>query len=298
MPDQIDTKNHPLVKALAAHQERLGISNKRFSNRYLNCSDATWSLFKSGNYPGSAENWLEKWPGVLEQLNDEAAAMKEIGGDQTIVDFPEHRAAALALRRCARHPQNRLVVYLAVTGGGKTTLTQKLGETYGGQLVRVEATECWRHSYLSFLNAICEALGISGPIDSAFLRKSEAEEAAREELTRRPRILAIDEAHYAGPAALNFFKLLLNTTMSRIILLAIPQLWRQMSAKASEEAAQLRRRTAAKIVVQEIRRADAQLFLSTKMGGYSALKDDGKEAVRLCTEAANRFGYCNALLKF
>ena len=51
----IDLKNHPLVKELAAHQERLGLSNKAFARRYLGISDPSWVTIKLGKQDSNVD---------------------------------------------------------------------------------------------------------------------------------------------------------------------------------------------------------------------------------------------------
>jgi type II secretory pathway predicted ATPase ExeA len=292
MTDQIDTKNHPTIKALIAHQERLDLSNRRFAERYLDCSDATWSRIRGGIYPGDCASWLEKWQGVLQTLQDEAESASK-RGDQRIVEHAELRAAVTAIKRCANAPQNRLVVYLASTGGGKTTLARKLRDIYLDQVVTVEASEPWRDNYLAGLRAMLDVLNLESQL--MFATKIDAETLLIDELARRPRSVVIDEAHYAGKAALNLVKLILNKTQSRVVLLAIPQLWAQLTNKAAQEAAQLRRRTAAKIQVDAIRRDDCQKFLGAKLAGFATLNGAEKEVVSACLTTANRFGYYDTL---
>ena len=293
MTTLIDTKNHPAVKALTAHQERLGLSNGRIAKRYLRCSDATWSTLKSGTYP--SENvgpWIEKIETALRVIEDESFDSE---GSDELLEFTDSRAAITAIRRCAAEPRNRLVPFLADTGGGKTKLALKLRSLLKNTVVIVEATETWRDNYYAAVLAICEALEITDDVSTA--RK--AESALIGTLVLSPRILAIDEAHYAGKEALNLIKLILNKTMCRVLMLAMPQLWDRMMKKSWEETQQLRNRTFAKIVLKQVSADDTRTFITAKMAGYDGLKGEGKDAekqaVAACREAANRFGLFNTL---
>lgn len=289
MPTPIDTKNHPAVKALAAHQEQLGATNKAFARRYLRCSDATWSTLKSGTYPSeNVEPWIERCVAALSQIEDEVQATPT----SKLLELSDARAAITAVRRCANEERNRLVVYLGDTGAGKTKLVSLLREKHLSNIVALEATESWRDSYSSPVFALCEALNL--PETPSSVR--EAEELAINALVESPRILVMDEGHHCGKPALNLLKLVLNRSRSRVVVLAMPQLWDQMQKKAWYEAAQLRNRTYAKVTVTQIGVDDAKLFLAAKLRDYATLDSAAaKEVVALARTAANKFGLYNTL---
>lgn len=136
MSTPTDTQNHPAVKALAAHQDRLGLSGSRFAKRYLRCSEATWSQLKSGQYPADPAAWLEKCETALRLLEDEAAAAHQPG--EGIIELAYQRRAIKLVRACYNEERDRLVLVLADTGGGKTTLATLLRDTLGDTVVVVE----------------------------------------------------------------------------------------------------------------------------------------------------------------
>jgi type II secretory pathway predicted ATPase ExeA len=287
-----DTKNHPVVKALIAHQDRLGEGNALFARRYINVSEASWSTLKAGTYAAKDPGpMLERCEAALQMLNDQAERAEASPMRAKIIDLSHVRASVSAVKRCYGEPQNRFVVFLAPSGGGKTTLARKLLETYLGGAVLVEATETWRTSYFSAVLAVLEAMGES----TDFPNVRAAETHLLDKLTVTPRILVIDEGHYLGPAALNLLKAVLNRTQTRVVLLAIPELFARMQQRGYEEAQQLRRRTFAKIVVPEVTLGDCRLFLAEKMPGYCGLKADEKRAVELACDAANKFGRFDTL---
>ena len=291
MSEKIDTKNHPAVKALIAHQERLGDTDAAFARRYLRVSAASWSLLKSGNYMAKDPSaMLDRCEAAIGILNDQA----EKAGDNSrgkIIDLPHLKAAVAAVRGCFNEDQNRLVVYLSPSGGGKTTLARKLSDTYPGSAVVIEATETWRKSYFNALASVGEALGLEKKGHPKAM-----ESVIIDHLSRSSRVLIIDEGHYCGPEALNMLKAILNKTGARIVLCAIPQLWSRMEESAYEEVMQLRRRTAAKIIVPEVSRSDARAFLNARIPNFSTLSED-KEAIALVVTAANRFGLYDTLAR-
>lgn len=288
MSTPIDTKNHPAVKALAEHQARLNMANKAFARRYLRCSDSAWSMIKNGTYPSDhADQWIEKCTSALAQLDDEQHE-KSSG---PLLNLSDARAAVAAVKRCANEERNRLVVFLGDTGAGKTKLTAMLREAYLSNFVAIEASESWRDGYSGPVFALCEALDI-GDVPSSV---REAEQAVIDSLAVSPRIIGVDEGHHCGKAALNLLKLILNRTRSRVVVLAMPQLWDLMQRKAWYEASQLRNRTYAKIVMTAVRREDARLLLAARMPGFSKLGDEEKAVLTMCCEAANKFGLYNTL---
>lgn len=289
MSDKIDTKNHPTVKALIEHRQRLGLSDTAIARR-IGISKATWSQLQSGTYPAQdPAPMLDRCEAALQILNDEAE--RSGTGDKTIVELSHVKAAVAGVKGCYGAPQNRLVIFLADTGGGKTTLTRKLQQSYRAAFAAVEASETWRDSYF---NAGCEIADAIGLTDT-FTNPRKMEAAVLEELIMRPRIIGIDEGHYCGPQALNFIKLILNKTTSRVVILSMPQLWARMEQKAFEEVRQLRRRTHAKIVVDKIEPSDARRFLAARLPGYQAKGEEEKEIVTACIAAANKFGLYDTL---
>lgn len=291
MSDKIDTRNHPAVKALIAHQERLGDTDGAFARRYLRVSAASWSLLKSGTYGAKdPSSMLERCEAALCILNDQAEKAGAESGRGAIIDLPHIKAAVAAVRGCFSEDQNRLVVYLSPSGGGKTTLARKLSDTYPGAAVIVEATETWRSSYFNALASVGEALGLEK------LGHPRALEAVIiEHLSRSSRVIIIDEGHYCGPQSLNMLKAILNKTSARVVLCAIPQLWSRMEESAYEEVLQLRRRTAAKIIVPEVSRADARAFMNARIPDFASIGAHEKDAIALVVTAANRFGLFDTL---
>ncbi len=294
MTAPIDTKNHPTVKALAAHQARLGLSGARFAKRYLHCSDATWSQLKSGTYPAaSAGTWLEKFEGALQILQDEEANAKATGAD-SLVTISDQKAALNAVRRCSNEVRNRLVNYLADTGGGKTVLAGQISATFRESCLSFEATECWRDSYYAVLRCFAEKLELHDDVST----KLKAETAVIDALSVSPRVVVIDEAHYLGPAALNFIKAVLNikAVKNRVVMVAMPQLWARMQSKSWEETRQLANRTFTTIRVEKIAAEDVRAYLEAKVPAFAALgKDEAKAVSTVCRAAANKFGLYNTL---
>lgn len=292
MSDKIDTKNHPTVKALIEQAARLDLTDAVIAKRYIGISKTTWSQLQSGTYPAQdPAPMLEKCEAALQILLD-ASERSESGAQDTIVALPHIAAALAAVKGCYDQEQNRLVVYLAPSGGGKTTLVRRLRQTYLSAAVFGEATETWRGSYLNCAADIARWLGI----EENFVNPRKAEAAVIDRLTEMPIILCIDEGHSCGPEALNFIKAILNRTKCRVVFLSIPELWARMEGKAFEEAKQLRRRTHAKIVIETVSASDCRTFIEAKLAGYPGKKSpEEKLIVAAMCEAANKFGLYDTL---
>lgn len=297
MSEKIDLKNHPTVKGLVAHQARLAESDAAFTRRYLDISSSTWSLIKSGKYADMVQDiepTLLKCAASLAILDDEAERLTLRSDSTKILRFVHVQAALNAVTGCLGQPQNRLVVFLAPTGGGKTTLTRALTEKYKANHVHAEATEAWRKSYFAAGVNLCRAIGYTEqyPVTQG---ATKVEADLQNFFSVQGRILSIDEGHYCGPAALNLIKFILNRTTARVVLLAIPELWERMEKAAYKEVEQLRRRTAAKIVLKQIKLNEARQFLQERLPGFDTLNGEREEITKLCCEAANTFGLWDTL---
>lgn len=292
MSDKIDTRNHPAVKALIELRDRLSLSDAVLAKRYISMSKTTWSQLQSGKYDVDDPNpMLEKCESAVQVLADMAERAEAGPHRGKIVELSHIKAAMSGIKKCYGAPQNRLVIFLAPSGGGKTTLLRKIRESYGTACICGEASETWRSSYLNAGSVICKWLGIT----DKFVNPLKMEGVLFEALTASPRILCIDEGAYCGPEALNLIKAILNQTPTRVVFLAIPELWTRMEGKAYKEAEQLRRRTAAKIVLREVESSDCRRYLASALRGYSAKMEDEPEIVAACALAANRFGLYDTL---
>jgi type II secretory pathway predicted ATPase ExeA len=292
-------KEHPTVKALAEHQVRLHESDVAFGRKYLRIAGSTWGLIKRGDYAGMVQDLqptLEKLAAALALLNDQALRADLAGDSGVILPFGHIKAALQALKECYGEPQNRLTVFLAPTGGGKSTLARKIREDYLGNAVLVEATEAWRKSYFAAAVAVARACGSSTQF-TVTAGVTKVEDELVDKFGAEGRVLCIDEGHYCGPAALNLIKFLLNRTGVRVLLMAIPELWQRMEKGAYKEVEQLKRRTAAKVTLAKVSTDEAREFLSAKLPGFESMNGERAAVTRLLCDAANRFGLWDTLAR-
>ncbi len=287
-PGQLD-----VLTQLRAEQARLALSDGAFVQRYLTVSGTVWSRLNSGSYPADATAAFLKLEGNLRQLRLEKAKATKLTGGRAFVPLAPHEAVrhAVTLAKLkAADDQDRLVVFLAETGGGKTALARDLKLAHDGILV--EASEPWRESYYAAVRDLASAAGVAeSELDQG---KHTAQMALLRKLRANRRVLIIDEAEYFGPRTANLIKLLLNQTETVIVLLAIPVLFRRWQEKAWVESVQLNRRSTAVIVGDPVTAGDVRKFAAGKV------TLDEAEAARACAaiaEAANAFGRYDTVLR-
>lgn len=271
------------IKQLERLQEELGFSDTHLAKRYLRLAPSTWGRLKNGTYGANPDNALRNVEAAIAILLDESDA---IAREQNIVETADHRAAKRALKESAGDRYNRITVYLAPTGGGKTTLANLISRAYGRSAIMVEATESWRGSYLAACNTILAAAGQPSAHKSSRL----AESALLDFFIDHPGVLVIDEAHYFGPETINLIKAIVNRAQaSRVLMFAIPELWDRMNKASWQESAQVRRRTYSKITVSRISAEDIARYFRA-LPGWDNLGPDQKHAVERIRDAAHKFG--------
>jgi len=285
---QLDS-NHPTIAALIAHQERLHLSDAKFAAARLQCAASTWLRVKSGSYQVDDQTQiLQRLDGALAALDDEAAS-PAAAASARVLPLASVRSVTAAVRAALGEPRDRLVVALAPTGGGKTSVAKALLDTYPGRVALVEATEPWRKSYL----AACEAIGAAVGMREIPSATRAAESALLAHLARAPRVIVIDEAHYLGPQTANLAKAILNRTPCVVVLLAIPALWARTRRQAWEEAEQLRSRTCALLQLDQVQRADIDALLADRLPAPSwaeASPPQRPQILEIIAKAANSFG--------
>jgi type II secretory pathway predicted ATPase ExeA len=278
-PIRIDA-THPTVAALLSYQGES--SDEQFARQHLTVSSTAWGRVKAGKYNAADHSR------ILHRLTDSLDTLSVRGRPSDILSIGPLRATSAAVASAWGQTRDRLVVLLAPTGGGKTTVARALGHAYLDRSLTVESSEPWRTSYLAPLHAMLAALGIDpAPYTSA----RAAERILIKALTDSPKLIIIDEAHYFGPGTIHVVKAILNQTACTVLILAIPAMWARLSRAAWEESAQLRSRTAAVITASHIRRDDLLAYLADRIPGWPALSAaDQGIALDAVHQASERFG--------
>ena len=284
-PSQSQVYPENLKKAIAdliALQARTGKSAELFAHDHLSYSSTVWSKVQNGTYSVKEFGTLAtQLTADARRLNEELALASR-GGNNEYYPLDHHEAILKGIRQCrTKQNENRLCVYLAPTGGGKTTIAQKARKEFNGLLVRV--AESWRHSYMAPLKATSIAAGGNGQFRSEY----EGETELRRVLCAKKWVLAIDEGETFGPRTVNFIKFILNETPTTILLCTIEQLYDSWNKAAWIQAQQLKRRTHLVVRCPLITPADVSWFLP------KALTFDTPALKPACIEiarAANQFG--------
>lgn len=278
----------PTVIALCQHQGNM--SDAAFAKRHLSVSPTTWFRIRTGDYQADDHS------AVYTKICSDLRAIEEHllitqGRNHEILPLEHIELSLQALRMAFAESRNRLVVILAETGGGKTTITRAIEQEFPSRAVRTEATEPWRQSYLAGIHAVGEACGLSDLPNNA----RAAESRLIKELVARPRIIIIDEGNYFGPATLNLVKAILNLTGSHVVITSLPLLWDRMKQNAWQETRQLRNRTAALLEFKTVTTGDVRTVLRSRLPNWESLGAQERTAVNLVRDAANSFGLWNTV---
>lgn len=286
LPTQRDEDKIQIAR-LAELQTRLGeTSDAKFSKRWLSGAHATtWLRLKEGTY--GAEDWSPMMKRVSLAIHAVEQFLETSSLHGGLLKLSHVNQAITACRTAVKQLRDRLVVVLMPSGGGKTSIVPLLRLEFPEGVVTCEATETWRDSYLAALMGIAEELKLEVKGTSARV----VESAVLNELKERPRKLVIDEAHYLGQPTLNLVKAILNKTMTIVILLAIPELWKRISAKASPELAQLRARTCSRIEAKDMDTADAAMFLAARILRWEEMPPEARvEAIATVRSEGEKLG--------
>lgn len=282
--------DHPVVSRLTELQA--GHSDRIFARDWLSVSETTWFRIKAGSYKADDHSKvLDKLTSDLAKRLDHLALT--VGTKEaTILPLSHITESRKALNIAFGEDRNRLIITLADTGGGKTTIVKSICRDFPGRVAPVEATEPWRNSYLAGLHGIGNACGLLELPDNS----RRAEQLLLAELKARPRIILIDEGNYFGPACLNLVKAILNNSASVIGIFALPVFWNFITRSSLHEARQLRNRTAAMLQFDSVKDADVRLALSKTVPTWDTLPaSSAATAVTLVRKAANSFGLWNTV---
>jgi hypothetical protein len=279
-PDQAET-----IAEMVRLQEESGKNDAAFARDHLSYSATYLTRIKSGELWGM----IADHDRVISQLKTDIheiqrqKAFAARRGDRKFYKLDDFEAIYIAISECrlkGLDDPDRCVVYLAPTGGGKTTLCNELSRR--SRAIVVEARQAWRGSYWGCCQDIADTIRMS----THGLSGTQAlEKGIVGRLSGQRRILAIDEGEFFGPAAINLIKLILNQTPTVVVLCAIPEAYDRWTRRAWHEASQLQRRTHAVVRLESIREKEAKLWL--KECELNGCLDD---AAKLAMNAANEFG--------
>ncbi|MDD2763458.1 MAG: hypothetical protein PHE83_05730 [Opitutaceae bacterium] len=286
---------HDVIAQLRQIQEELKFSDSVFTTKHLTVSSTTWYRIKNGSYAADINAAVLKLERDLRNYRLECAQAQRLTGGRPFIALPSQGAVLDAVTICKLKPADdpqRLVVYLADTGGGKTALGRQLQIQHNG--VFVEGRESWRRSYLA---ALCDIALAAGVREVASLRAKgewEVEQALFARLNANRRVLIIDEGEYFGPRTINLVKEVLNFTPTVVVILAIPALFNWWQRKSWEQAQQINRRGEAILPADPVDADDVAKFLRAEK---VTLSGDMKSCCAEIAAAANTFGLYDMVLR-
>lgn len=283
MTDQLQHTIERLDKLRQTIEEIEGrpMSDEAFVSRYLPYSTTVWSRVNSGTYKGNLETVARRLEQAADDIDDRLESIRR--RSETSISFVSTRfsAAVIGAHRRALDDGNgcRIVVALAPTGAGKTTIARHLSQRHGA--IYVEGRQSWAKSYKAFCLDVAKAAGkaLSGRID-----ERQAEDAVIDSLGSRFGTLVIDEANTQCGAVANAIKLIINRTNHAVVIFAVPEHWDAYAAANTSEVKQVINRCQAVLRFAHIPDRDVDPFLAPGFSG------DRKAACRQIAAAGNGFG--------
>jgi hypothetical protein len=288
---QLTPADRSIIEGLKAEEIKEG-GAAEFVRAYLPFSASKWSKILNSIDPEAKASYfddlttdsarrvmLDELAGILENI-PRLRAQAERLNSQDLYDLSQFRAVKVAVEEAGgkRSPE-RLVKYLAPTGGGKSMLCSYLAKKCSAKVT--ESREAWKRSYYTVLEDLSKALGcrLSGET-----RPAAVEDRLCDFLGSQKTVLAIDEGEFFGPAAINGLKLLLNRTRLVLVLCAIGEAHDRWNRYFPLEASQLDRRTHAVVRLTQPHVDDIKKFFP------SGLFDNEPAALARVAEEAARFG--------
>jgi type II secretory pathway predicted ATPase ExeA len=246
--------------------------------KFLPFHPSVWSkLTSEEGYAGAIEVKLGQCRQAIREMEDYLANAAHHRTAKRFHWLQKFQAVldAVAIAKTVEN-ENRLILFLAPTGGGKSELCRQLAASKSASII--EAKESWRNSYFAGCHDVCAAVGARGKAAS----KQEVERKMLATLLCRDHLLAIDEGATAfGAPTANMVKLILNQTHSTVVLCGTPELSARMMK--SSEGQQLMRRCLVVVRSETITPREAKAFLPYRF-------NDEAGSLQTVCNAANGFG--------
>lgn len=264
--------------------ERRELSDAVFARRFLSFSPASWSKLHAPDKYGAkldsmavkCEEDIERTKGRIEALQKRAAS------DAGFVKTRFATAALGAWQKAQDDEGTRVIVLLGPTGSGKSEIGRYMVNKFSASLA--EGRQSWKSSYKAFCLDVCAAA--KAPVKTLRVDEYRAESSMLEALGPSAGTLYIDEANTLGPFIANGIKLIANQSLQTIVIAAIPEMWDDFCATATNEVRQVLNRCQAVIRFERVTEAEARIFLA----GCGLPEPDMAEACRKVCEAANEAG--------
>lgn len=269
-----------IIQGIAEFQQQAGLSDSNFA-KHLPCSSTTWSRLKGDNYKGNVDRKVTEVAKAAQAYREAWQKNQSRNQRRRFYEFTDFKAVFSAVRTAMGRGQlleeDKLIVYCAPSGWGKSHLASELEDRYSAKVVT--ARQSWRTSYFSACASIARAVGVREDFKGA----PHAEEALIAHLTNHPCVIVLNEVEFFGRPTLNLIKTILNETGCSVVMLAIPEFFSSIKVLGGLHSAQLLRRCVAVISAGQITAAQAAKFLGEEFD----VTGDLRTACRSLAQAAN-----------
>ena len=262
------------------------ISDTEFAKRYLPFSASTFSRVKSNEKAKTIglnfDNITEQIQQAEEEIAERLSAIRIAAAvEQEFVPTKLACATQASLKKARDSKTRRVVVLLAPTGAGKSTVGEALSARGA---IYMEGRQSWKRSYKAFCADVARAAG--RPMKVKRYTEHDAEERMLQALRSRDVILYLDEANALGPESVNAIKMIVNTTGTVVLIAAVPGTWDKLCSGAEDEVEQLVNRCQPILRYKGLSADDARPFISRS--ALSAADID--KCIDQVVECANEFG--------
>lgn len=262
------------------------LSDTEFSKRYLPFSSSTFSRVKSGDIAKTKGLNLDNITDHIQQAEEDVlerlSSIRMAAAAESVFVPTKLACATQASIKKARDSQTRrVVVLLAPTGAGKSTVGEALSARGA---IYMEGRQSWKRSYKAFCADVARAAG--RPMKVKRYTEHDGEERMLQALRSRDVVLYLDEANALGPESVNAIKMIVNTTGTVVLIAAVPGTWDKLCGGAEDEVAQLINRCQPILRYKGLSPTDALPFLSRS--DLSSTEID--KCINQVVEASNEFG--------
>lgn len=271
-----------IIDGLKAAQEQLNASDVKFAKDYLKTyTEGTWNRLRRGQYEAKDRSKIfAEMRSSLASIRRRIARQLKATQGSKYYELDQFAAMFRAVSDCMeKKGENRLIFYVAPTGGGKSRFVTEL--SLREEVTAVLANEPWFGSYFYASIDILQQLEVKGNFQSG----GDARKAMIETMkSQRARVLTIDEGNYFGPRSINLIKDILNQTEWVVWIGCTKEFWDKMQRHYAEWR-QLQRRIHSVFFYSPL--TSKQIIGFLQDAGLNG--DAGKASIALA-DAANKFG--------
>jgi hypothetical protein len=277
------------IRTLATHQKHLGMNHTEFT-RGSSLDSTTWSRTRRGEYKGNVARVITEMKRHVKQITTQQAIKENRAAmkldSREFIEFNEYTALREAVNACMaasdREDEDKLVIYVAPSGGGKTCVGKQLRDHEGFNAIMITGRPSWATSYYPAVMAIAKELGVHDGLRSS----TDAESAVLDKMASGKGVLIVNEVELLCRAVRHLFRSILNETEWSVVLLVTPQGYRNLTQKPSSDSAQLLRRCESIINASVITPEQVQRFVELHWQLSPELRAGSIEIAK----EANQFG--------